>query len=281
MRILISVDMEGATGVCHPDHLMPGGQDYEAARRWLTGDVNAAVRGAKAAGATDVLVADGHGTMRNIVLEQLDPLARLLTGPAQARNRPLCQLGALERGAYDAAFMVGHHTRAGTPGGLLAHTWVGRVVSEIRLNGKPASESWLNAAILGHYGIPVVMASGADDYGRQMREDFGDDFAFAEVKQTLGPSAVVTLSLERAQAVIEDAAQRGIETGGEPLVVERPVTLELDVHTDALRERALELGGEVNGRLGLRYTADDMVTAAEQVWRALAHTLREEAAFLK
>jgi len=281
MRVLISVDMEGATGVCHPDHLMPGGQDHEAARRWLTGDVNAAIRGARAAGATDVLVADGHGTMRNIVLEQLDPLARLLTGPAQARNRPLCQLGALDHGAFDAAFLIGHHARAGTPGGLLAHTWVGRVVSEIRLHGKPASESWLNAAILGHYGIPVVMASGADDYGRQMREDFGEGFPFAEVKQTLGPSAVVTLSLDHAQAAIEEAARRGLERGGEPLVVERPVTLELDVHTDVLRERALELGGEPNGRLGLRYVGADMIDAAEQLWRALAHTLREDAAFLK
>ncbi|MDJ0523527.1 MAG: M55 family metallopeptidase [Planctomycetota bacterium] len=281
MRVLISVDMEGATGVCHPDHLMPGGQDYEAARRWLTGDVNAAIRGAKAAGATDVLVADGHGTMRNIILEQLDPLARLLTGPAQVRNRPLCQLGALEHGVYDAAFMIGHHTRAGTPGGLLAHTWVGRLVHEIRLNGKPASESWLNAAILGHYGVPVVTASGADEYGRQMREDFGDGFVFAEVKQTLGPTAIVTLSLETAQARIEEAAREGLAKGGEPLVVEKPVVLELELHTDAMRAQALELGGEPVGRLGLRFTADDMVAAAEQLWRALAHTLREDAAFLK
>lgn len=280
MRIYISVDMEGATGVCHRDHLMPGGQDYEAARGWLTGDVNAAVEGALAAGATDVLVADGHGTMRNILLDRLHPQARLLTGPAQARNRPLCQLGALAPGAFDKAFLVGHHTRAGTPGGLLAHTWVGAVVSEIRLNGEPASESRLNAAILGHHGIPVVFASGADDYCRQVREELGADLEVAEVKQALGPTAVVTLSPEVAAARIRAAAERGARAERAPLVVELPVTVEIDVHRDEMRERGLERGGEPIGRLGIRLTGDTMPEVAEATWRTLEHILREHGSFL-
>ncbi len=281
MRIYISVDMEGATGVCHRDHLLPGGQDYEAARGWLTGDVNAAVEGALAAGATDILVADGHGTMRNILLDKLHPAARLLTGPAQARNRPLCQLGALAPDAFDKAFLIGHHTRAGTPGGLLAHTWVGAVVSEIRLNGEPASESRLNAAILGHYGIPVVFASGDDGYCAQVREELGADLEVAEVKQALGPTAVVTLSPEQAQARIRDASERGARSTREPLVVDGPVTVEIDVHRDEMRERGLERGGEPVGRLGLRLVGETILDAAEATWRALEHILREHGAFLQ
>jgi D-amino peptidase len=281
MKIFFSVDMEGATGVCHRDHLLPGGHDYEAARRWLTGDVNAAIEGALSAGATEVLVADGHGTMRNILLDALHPAARLLTGPAQARNRPLCQLGALGPNAYDMAFFVGYHARAGHDGGLLAHTWVGALVQEIRLNGRPASEAYLNAAILGYYGIPVVLATGADDFCREAREDLGADLQLVEVKQTLGPSAVVTLSLERAHAAISDAAARAVKKGGQPLLVEAPVTIDVFFHRDAMRAQALELGGEAEGRLGIRYTGETIIDVAEAAWRGLAHATREESAWLQ
>lgn len=281
MRVFISVDMEGATGVCHREHLLPGGDDYQHARRWLTGDVNAAVRGAFDAGASDVLVADGHGTMRNILLDDLDPRARLLTGPAQPGNRPLAQLGALGPDRFEAAFLVGHHTRAGTPGGLLAHTWIGMIVQEIRLNGRPASEAMLNMAVLGHYDIPVVMASGADDFCRQMREDFGEGIVLAEVKQALGPTAIVTLPLGAAQKRVEEAAKQGLEAGGAPYVVDTPVVVEVDLHRDAMRERALELGVEPIGRLGFRVKGTDIVAAIERVWQTLVHVTREDIAFLR
>jgi len=281
MRVFISADMEGATGVCHRDHLLAGGQDYESARAWLTGDVNAAVEGAIAAGATDVVVADGHATMRNVLLDRLHEKARLVAGPAQARNRPLGQVSGIEDGRYDAAMLVGYHSRAGTPGGLLSHTWVGAVVHEIRLNGRPAGEALLNAAIFGHYDVPVVFACGADDFCREVKQDLGADLETAEVKRTLGPSAVVTLTPARAQELIREGAERGLRAGREPLRIDTPVAIELEVHRGDLRERALELGGEPFGDRGIRFTGPDCVDAVKQVWRALAHTLREDAAFLK
>jgi D-amino peptidase len=281
MRVFISVDMEGATGVCHRDHLVPGGQDYERARGWLTGDVNAAVEGAVAAGATDVVVADGHGTMRNIVLDDLHEAARLLIGPAQARNRPHGQLAALEGLRYDAAMLIGYHSRAGTPGGLLSHTWVGALVHEIRLEGRPAGEALLNAALLGHYGIPVCFAAGADDFCREARADLGDDLDVVEVKQTLGPSAVVTLPPKRTAALIREAAERGLRAKRAPLRIDLPVTIDLEYHRTDMRERGLELGGEPLGARGIRFFGDDLVDVLRRVWAALAHTLREESSFLK
>ncbi|MHC4134612.1 MAG: M55 family metallopeptidase [Planctomycetota bacterium] len=281
MRVFVSVDMEGATGVCHRDHLVPGGQDYERARGWLTGDVNAAVEGAVAAGATDVVVADGHGTMRNIVLDDLHEAARLLTGPAQARNRPHGQLAALEGVRYDAAMLIGYHSRAGTPGGLLSHTWVGALVHEIRLNGQPAGEALLNAALLGHYGIPVVFASGADDFCREVRAELGEDLEVVEVKQTLGPSAVVTLPPKRTAALIRAGAERGLRAERRPLRTELPVDIDLEYHRADMRERGLELGGEPLGPRGIRFSGGDLIDVQKRVWAALAHTLREESSFLK
>ena len=102
MKVFIAVDMEGATGVAHREHLMPGGNDYERARRWLTSDVNAAVEGAVRAGATDVFVNDGHGNMRNILLDELHEAARLVVGPAQSVNKPLVQVTGIEEGGFEA-----------------------------------------------------------------------------------------------------------------------------------------------------------------------------------
>ena len=281
MRVFVSVDMEGATGVCHRDHLMPGGQDYERARGWLTGDVNAAIEGALAGGATDVVIADGHGTMRNLVLDDLHEAARLVTGPAQARNRPLGQVTGIEDGTYDAAMLIGYHSRAGTPGGLLAHTWVGMLVHEIRIGGQPAGEALLNAAIFGAYGVPVVFASGADDFCREVKADLGDDLEVVETKKALGPSAVITLTPARAQALIREGAERGMRSRREPLAVPSPVVMELEYHRVDMRERGLELGGEPLGPRGIRFTGDDVPGTMRRVWRALAHTLREDSAFLK
>jgi D-amino peptidase len=219
--------------------------------------------------------------MRNVVLDELDERARYVTGPAQARNRPLGQISGLERDSYDAAMLVGHHSRAGTPGGLLSHTWVGALVHEIRLNGQPAGEALLNAAIFGHYEVPVVLATGADEFCREVRADLGEDLETVEVKQTLGPSAVITLTPKRAQAKIREAAGRAVKSKREPLKVDLPVTLELELHREDMRERGLELGGEAFGRCGIRYSGSTVLEGVEQVWRALAHTLREEAAFLK
>ncbi len=283
MRVFLSVDMEGITGVCHQDHLLAGGQDYEQARRWLTGDVNAAIDGAVAGGAEEVVVADGHATMRNVLLDELHETARLVCGPAQARNRPLGQVTGIEEGAYEAAMLIGYHSRAGTPGGLLAHTWVGRLVHEIRIQGRAAGEALLNAYILGHYGVPVVLATGADEFVAEVRADLGEDLACVEVKKTLGPSACLSLTPKKAQALIREASKRAVagRASRKPLVADPPVVIEVHFHAVAMQERAMELGGEPIDTRGIRYTGPDTPATVKEVWRGLAHSLREEAAFLK
>ncbi|MEE8107264.1 MAG: M55 family metallopeptidase, partial [Planctomycetota bacterium] len=236
MRVFLSADMEGVTGVCHGDHLMASGHDYERARRWLTHDINAAVEGAIAGGASEVVVADGHATMRNVLIDELHDSARLVCGPAQPRNRRIVQVDGIERGKYEAAMLVGYHSRAGTPGGLLSHTWVGRLVHEIRIQGRPAGEALLNAYLFGHYGVPVVFACGADDFVREVRADLGDDLATATVKETLGPTACIALPPARSHALIRAAAEQGMrqDRSRAPLVAEPPVVIEVEFHTAAM-----------------------------------------------
>jgi D-amino peptidase len=260
---------------------MAGGQDYERARRWMTSDVNAAVQGAVDGGATEIVVADGHATMRNVLLDELHEQAQLLCGPANTRNRQLVQLAGLVQGGFDRAMLVGYHTRAGTPGGLLAHTWVGMAVHEIRLQGRPAGEALLNAAILGQYGIPVVFASGADDFEREVRADRGDDLEVATVKRTLGPSGIISMSLPAAAERIRTGAERAMRSHRKPLVVGDPVELQLDFHRREMRDQAAELAGTRLGERTLRFEAESVVEAVEPLWRALSHALRDEGSFLK
>jgi D-amino peptidase len=284
MKVFIAVDMEGATGVAHREHLMPGGNDYERARRWLTSDVNAAVEGAVRAGATDVFVNDGHGNMRNILLDELHEAARLVVGPAQTVNKPLVQVTGIEEGGFEAALFVGFHSRAGTPCGLLSHTWVGMLVHEIRLQGRPASEALLDAAIVGHFGTPVVLLTGADDACREARAELGEDLAVVEVKKALGPSACATLTPKRTFPMIRDAAEKAVRERAKrnPWTTTRPVVLEVEFHRREMAARAMELGlGARNGARGIRYEAADVPTAVTQLWRGFEQALREDGAFLK
>ena len=283
MRVFVAVDMEGATGVAHRDHVVPGGRDYERARKWLTGDVRAAVEGAVAAGADEVWVSDGHGDMRNLIVDELPEAARVVIGPAQSKNRPLVQMTGIDDGDFAACLFVGFHSRAGTPGGLLSHTWVGALVHEIRLQGRPAGESLLDAAIAGHYGTPVVLVTGGDDVCREVEADLGADLETVAVKRVLGTSACASLTPARAQREIREAAERAVAARAKraPWTTTPPVVMEVEFHRREMREKALRANvGEASGERGVRYEAPDVPTAAKHVWRGLEAALLEDSSWL-
>lgn len=154
MRVLISADMEGATGVTGWKDVEPGQPAYERFRRLLTRDVNAAVEGAFEGGARSVVVNEAHDGMRNILLEELDRRAEMISG----LHKPLVMMEGLDE--CDVVFLIAYHARAGEPG-VLAHTLTGNYVN-VELNGEPASEERLNATLAGAVGIPVGMVSGDD-----------------------------------------------------------------------------------------------------------------------
>ncbi|MGW3460790.1 M55 family metallopeptidase [Streptomyces olivaceoviridis] len=164
MRIYISVDMEGITGLVDADDVQPGGRDYERGRALMAEDVNAAVRGALTAGATDILVNDAHGPMRNLLPEALHPAARLVRG----RPKQLVMLEGLT-GEYDAALCVGYHSRAGAPG-VLSHSFMGHEIEDMWLDGRPVGEIGLAHATAAALGVPVVALTGDDAACAEMTE---------------------------------------------------------------------------------------------------------------
>jgi D-amino peptidase len=153
MKVLISVDMEGVTGVTAWSDVTPGTPAYERFRHQMTAEANAAVAGAFDAGASSVVVNDSHGRMRNLLYEELDGRASLVSGPV----KPLDMVEGVD-GAHAAVF-IGYHAMAGSEGGTLAHTMTGTVQNWL-LNGVPVGEAQINAALCGHFNVPVVLVSG-------------------------------------------------------------------------------------------------------------------------
>jgi D-amino peptidase len=157
MKILISADMEGATGVTWPADVEPGTEQWQRCRAMFTSDVNAAVAGLFDGGATEVLINEAHATMRNLLLESLDERAAMLTG----RHKDLSMVEGIQHGDVDGVAFVGYHAGAGTEG-VLAHTFLANSITSVVVNGEPASEGWLNARVAEQYGVPVILITGDD-----------------------------------------------------------------------------------------------------------------------
>lgn len=279
MKVFISVDMEGATGVVHRDQLMPGGHDYERARKLLTGDVRAAAEAALSVEEVlAVRICDGHGTMRNVLIEELPELCELVTGPASSKS--LCQSEGLDE-SFDAVLLVGHHARAGSEDAVLPHTWVGGLIHEIRVNDRVFGEIALNAAIAGSFGAPVVFVAGDEAACAEARADLGDDLVTCAVKRATGPLAAICKTPPRTDAEIRLGVLRALTDGvrREPFVVEGPVDFRIVFHRrDAAENAAQRAGVERTGEREVSVRADTYLPAMRAAWKTIewaAHQLPE------
>ena len=192
MKILISADMEGATGVTWTADVAPGTEQWQRFRRMFTGDVNAAVAGLAAGGATDVLVNEAHDTQRNLLLEDLDPRARLLTG----RHKPLSMMQGVD----------------GTDG-VLAHTYLANSIVGVWLDGEPASEGRLNAALAAEYGVPVLLVTGDDRTCADAR-GYAPDARRVAVKECVSRYAAICAPPGRTGEWIKAAATESMGRAG-------------------------------------------------------------------
>lgn len=286
MKLFICADMEGATGIVHRDQLLPeGGAPYVAGCKLLTGDIAAAVAGAVAAGVTEVVVSEGHAHMRNVNLEDLPAEARLVRGPALWAQKPLCQIAGLDD-TFDLAFFLGFHSRAGTPGGLLSHTWAGAIVHELTVNGRVFGETAINAAICGDFGVPVALVSGADELCAEATADLGD-VELAITKKTLGFNLAECWGPQATWPRITAAAARAVRRtkAGEfrPFYVPGPVTAEIETHRREMSARMLAAtpGLERIGERRLRTVAPTAAEALSTLWRAVTEAFHEPQAWLR
>src|SRR5512142_1332835 len=227
MKILIAADMEGITGVTTWDQVNPSHAEYARFRKLMTQDVNAAIRGAYDGGADEVIVADGHANGTNILIEELDPRARLNSGSPS----PFSMMQGIDE-SIDGVIFVGYHARNGSPNAILDHTWSSKAVANVWLNEILTGEYGLNAAVAGHFGVPVIMVSGDQVACAQAAELLGD-IETAVVKQATGRFAGECLTPETAQELIclaaEHAVQRLVEGDApDPFVLDTPITVTVE-----------------------------------------------------
>jgi D-amino peptidase len=226
MRIFISVDMEGISGVEKVEEIFRGMPAYHTFRQIMAGDVNAAVQGAFEGGATDVVVADSHGYMCNLRPKDLHRRVTLKSG----MKRTLCQFKGFSV-RFDAAFFIGYHSKAGTENGILSHTWI-PAFQDVRVNGLSVGEYGLNGFLVSSFGVPIILLTGDDKTVEQARPLLGD-IEYVVVKKSLGYFEGDHLPLAESHARIREGARRAVQKAAQQktpiLKVSLPVTFELDL----------------------------------------------------
>jgi len=223
LKVYISADMEGVVGVVTGDHLGPTGFEYQKAREWLTDEVNAAIQAAQAAGATEIVVSDSHGNGENILLDRIPRGVRLV----RSWPRPLAMMQGIDE-SFDAALYIGYHASTTNPKGVRAHTMSSSTLTGVKLNGTAVPEAVINAAIAGHFGVPVVMISGDDAIVAEAKEHLGD-IEGAILKWNYGFHSAMTVTPVESQEIIAETVSTALARleDFEPYRLDGPIAVEV------------------------------------------------------
>ncbi len=256
LKIYISADLEGVGGTVTGEQLGPDGFEYQAARRWMTEEVNAAIRGARSAGATEILVSDSHGNGQNLLLDELPQDITVV----RSWPRPLAMMAGIDD-TFDGAIFIGYHTSTDNTAGVRAHTMSSARLTSVKLNGVPVPETGLNAAIAGHFGVPVIMLSGDDAIAEEATDLLGE-LETAVVKKAYGFHSAETLMPAAAYRLIEETAARAVSRieDFEPWDLGGPVELEVSFKNYRPVEALgyLEIVERIDSHT-IRYTGPDMI----------------------
>ena len=254
LKVFISADMEGVSGLIHWDETGAPGADYGLFRKLMTAEANAAIAGALDAGATEIVVRDAHDSARNILPDALRPEARLI----REWNGPLSMMEGIDK-TFDAVVFVGNHARAGTPNAVLKHT-MSLSLYDVILNGVRLPEAGWNAAIAGYFDVPVVFLSGDAAICRQIREIIGDIETVA-VKDGIGKAASMINPI-KAQDMIQKgvaAALRNLKAY-KPYKPSPPYRLEIVFTDENLALRASWVpGAERTGERSVAFASNDFM----------------------
>ena len=267
MRVHVISDMEGVAGIVKPEQVQGGSPLYEEGRRLYTEEINAAVRGAKAAGATEIVVMDHHGAGRewdfnSLVPELLEPECEYVVQREWTEYT-----GFLEQGV-DACLLVAMHARAGTPDGVLNHTVSGQAWQNLWFNGVLVGETGINAALCGTWGCPVALVTGDEATCAEARELLGEGLVTVAVKRGLGRASARNVAPRRARELIEEGARRALADPGavRPYDPGRPCEIRVEfTRTDACEEALRKPGVERAGDRLAVARGDDWWSA----WRRL------------
>ena len=255
LKVFISVDMEGITGVVVSEECSRDGKDYGLFRKLMTLEANAAVEGALAAGATEIWVRDSHGSARNILPDLLHEKAKLLRG--WSGGFKMMMEGIDE--SFDAVIFIGYHAKAGTPDAIIEHTMSGSVMDS-SVNGVSLPEAGWNALIAGFYDVPVVFAAGDTALCSQLQKMF-DKIETVSVKTAIGASAV-NLHPKAAWMKIRKGVEKSLRERAlyKPYKLSSPYSLVLTLkHEVMVYNGAFYPGAERTGEWELTYKSDSIL----------------------
>jgi D-amino peptidase len=253
VRIHVISDMEGVAGIVKWQQTTGGEKLYEEGRVLYTEEINAAVRGARTAGATEIVVMDCHGAggpydFNSLVPDLLD------SGCEYVVQQEWTEYTAFLESGSDAALFVGMHAMAGTPDGVLSHTVSGQAWQSLSFNGTLVGETGINAALCGHFGVPVLLVTGDRAVCREGKELLGDGLTTVEVKEGLGRFSARMQTPQRARELIEEGARKALSdiSAVAPYDPGRPCEIAIEFTTpDRLQEYANRKGVEVTGPLSI------------------------------
>jgi len=221
MNIVISADMEGISGVTTPSDVHPGTPGWDHFRKIMTDDVNAAIAGFFEAGAKNIVVNDSHASMGNVVVDQLDTRATLISG----RHKKHCMVEGVTKDT-DALAFIGYHTAAGQQG-IMSHTYSGDIYNAVWLNDEICSEGYMNAVFAAELGVPVVLISG-DDLTIEDAKRYAPDAGYAVVKRCVDRFTAECIAPEKTVGIIQAAARDGLKRIRKPALGKGPYTFRID-----------------------------------------------------
>lgn len=257
MKYFISVDMEGITGL--PDHTFVDStkHNYERSRRIMTNEANAIIEGLLLKGATDILVNDSHSKMNNLLVEELNPEAILITGGV----KPYSMVQSLDD-TYEGAIFAGYHSRAGQPG-VMSHS-MSFSVRTMYINDVEIGELGFNAYVAGYFNVPVIMVAGDDGACREA-EALIPNITTVAVKESITRQAVKTLHPLKTQALLREKVQKAVDNRHlvKPLTPPKNPTLRIEFTNYGQAEwAALMPGTEIEtGTTIVKFESEDILEA--------------------
>jgi D-amino peptidase len=263
MKLFISADMEGCTGVTTGDDVNPGKASYERFRKLLTRDVNAAIEGALDAGVKEILVNEAHNGMRNILIEDLIPDARIISG---FEGKDLCMMEGVNS-SFDAVFLIGYHARAGTEKAILSHTLFGGI-HNFWVNEVLVGESGISASLAGYFGVPIALVTGDDKVASEVLDLLGP-LETAVLKKGVSRFSADCLPPKETSKIIRERAKIAVENVKDysPYIVENPVKIEVEFTSVSMANYASTIPGiHKKDSRTISLSSKNMVEAWKLAW---------------
>jgi D-amino peptidase len=239
MKLFLSTDIEGTSGIVAWEQIIEGNAEYEQGRRLLTNEVNAVISGALEAGSAEFVVNDSHHYMRNLHPQDLLGEATLITG----KHKPLYMMEGLDA-SFDGVCFVSYHGSIGAEHAVLSHTYNPGAIWEVRINGEVVGESAINALVAAHYDVPIIFISG-DEVTVQEARNIAPNAEKVVVKQSLGRFAAAHIHPTIACELLRKGASRAVSNVSDmrPPVFQQPVSLEVTFLVADMAEMALWVRG--------------------------------------